>query len=203
MAKRDSFYRVELVVEYTEKGVCAYEDGDETFHTIHHESDDDFGSIYVTPKEAYVKAYELAPAETKLRNEFYDVMDAQKEALKSLRDAFSGYTSIEEPKLEKSRIEFCDEKCVGELTITLEEYDILSKLDHLFNGGRDKFVLTGNGKTFCGVVGRSDHFNWAQLRSSYNPREISGASFSGWNSFDKELFDLFYEIYLGIVEELL
>ena len=203
MAKRDSFFKIELAVEYTQKNICAYEDGDETFHTISHESDDDFGSVYLKPKEAYVKVYKLTPAENKLRNEFYDVLESQKEAFKSFRDAFSGYTTIEEPKLEKSRIEFSSEEFVGELTITLDEYDTLSKLDHLFVGRRDQFVLTGNGKTFCGVVSPSDHFNWAQLRSSYNPREISGASFSGWNSFDKNVFDLFYDIYLGIVEELI
>lgn len=203
MAKRDDFYSLEIKVVYEEHSVCAYEDGDETFHTIHHERDDDFGRVALKYKEAYIKVTKLTPAEGKLRAEFYELKKAQNEAFNALKEAFYPFSKIEEPKLERSRIEFLEEiEELGEIDITKEEYEVLSRLDYYFFGGREKFVIEGNGKTFYGVVPDRTHFNWGQLRSSYNPREICGADYLGWNSLKEDVFELFNELFTSICEDL-
>lgn len=203
MAKRDDFYSLEIKVMYEKSAVCAYEDGDETFHTIHHERDDDFGRVTLKYKEAYIKVSKLTPAEGKLRDEFNELKKTHEETFNQLSIEFWPFSKIEEPKLERSRVEFLEEVTeIGELTITKEEYEVLNRLDRLSFGGRNKFVLTGNGKTFYGVVPYRAHFNWAQLRSSYNPREICGADYLGWNSLKEDVFDLFNELFTSIREDL-
>ena len=203
MAKRDDFYGLEIKVVYEEHSVCAYEDGDETFHTIHHERDDDFGRTSLKYKEAYIKVTKLTPAEGKLRAGFNEVKRAQQEAFNQLSIAFWPFSKIEEPKLERSRVEFLEEvEELGEIDITEDEYNLLSRLKHLFFGGREKFVIEGNGKTFYGVVPEGHFFNWGQLRSSYNPREIYGADYLGWNSLKEDIFELFNELFTSIREDL-
>ena len=205
MAKRDDFYHLEIKVVYEESAVCAYEDGDETFHAIQHERDDDFGGVVRRYKEAYVKVTKLSPAEDKLRREFKELKKAQQEKIDELCASFAPFSKIEEPKLERSRIEFLEEvKKLGEIDITKEEYNLLSRLDHLFFGGLNKFVVEGNGKTFYGVVadGAGAHFDWAQLRSSNNPREICGADYLGANELKEEVFNLFEELFTSICEDL-
>ena len=203
MAKRDDFYSLEIKAIYEETHVCAYEDGDETFHTIQHEKDDDFGRTRLKYKEAYIKVTKLAPAEGKLRAEFNELKRAQQETFNALKEAFYPFSKIEEPKLERSRIEFLEEvEEVGEIDITKEEYEVLSRLKHFFFGGRERFVIEGNGNTFCGIVPDRTHFNWGQLRSSYNPREIYGADYLGWNSLKEDIFNLFNELFTSIREDL-
>ena len=203
MAKRDDFYMLEIKVVYDKTSVCAYEDGDETFHLIPHERDDDFGRVALKYKEAYIKVTKLTPAEGKLRAEFEELKKAHEKTFNQLSIEFWPFSKIEEPKLERSRVEFLEEvEEVCEIDITKEEYEVLRRLDHLFFGGREKFVIEGNGKTFCGVVPNSTHFNWGQLRSSYNPREIYGADYLGWNSLKKDIFDLFNELFTSILEDL-
>lgn len=203
MAKRDDFYGLEIKVIYEETHVCAYEDGDETFHTIQHERDDDFGCTRLKYKEAYIKVTKLTPAEGKLRAEFNELKRAQQETFNALKEAFYPFSKIEEPKLERSRIEFLEEvEEVGEIDITEEEYEVLRRMEYHFFGGREKFVIEGNGNTFCGIVPDRTHFNWGQLRSSYNPREIYGADYLGWNSLKEDIFNLFNELFTSIREDL-
>lgn len=203
MAKRDDFYGLEIKVVYEEHSVCAYEDGDETFHTIHHEADDDFGGVALKYKEAYIKVTKLTPAEGKLRAEFNELKKAHEKTFNQLGIEFWPFSRIEEPKLERSRVEFLEEvEELGEIDITKEEYEVLSRLKCLFFGGREKFVIEGNGKTFYGVVPDRTYFNWAQLRSFYNPREICGADYLGWNSLKEDVFELFKELFTSIREDL-
>ena len=203
MAKRDDFYMLEIKVVYDKTSVCAYEDGDETFHLIPHEKDDDFGRVALKYKEAYIKVTKLTPAGGKLRAEFEELKKAHEKTFNQLSIEFWPFAKIEEPKLERSRVEFLEEvEELGEIDITKEEYEILSRLKHLFFGGREKFVIEGNGKTFYGVVPDRTHFNWAQLRSSYNSREICGADYLGWNSLKEDVFELFNELFTSICEDL-
>lgn len=205
MAKRDSFYGLEIKVVYEESVVCAYEEGDETFHLIHHEREDDYGHVVRKYKEAYIEVSRLTPAEDKLRREFEELEKAQQEKFDELYKAFLPFSEIERPKLERSRIEFLGEvEKLGEIDITKEEYNLLCGLDYLFFGGLSKFVIEGNGNTFYGIVtnGAGAHFDWAQLRSSYNPREISGADYLGLDSLREDVFELFKELFTSICEDL-
>ena len=202
MAKRDDFYGLEIKVVYEQHSVCAYEDGDETFHTIHHEADGDFGGVALKYKEAYIKVTKLTPAEGKLRAEFYELKKAQNEAFNALKEAFYPFSKIEEPKIERSRIEFIpEEETIGELNLTKEEYDFTLGLNKYFSFGRNKFVITGNGKNFLGVVTPKEHFEWAQLRSSYNPREICSSNYI--DGMDRKIYEFFKDFFLSILEELL
>nr|DAI47266.1 MAG TPA: hypothetical protein [Caudoviricetes sp.] len=203
MAKRDSFLKFVVKANYEEKSVCAYEDGDETFHTIKYEKDDDEASVFHVFKNAYVEVYKCFPNEEGIRKEFEKVKEANKEAHNSLKDSFKEFTTLPEIKLEKSKIEFSEEKILGELDLSKEEYSFLAnKESHTF-GGRGNFLITYNGKDFLGVVTSSEHFIWSQLRSEYHPREVQGSTYIDKYGLPEELYNLLYDLFQASLEELL
>ncbi len=203
MAKRDSFLKFVVKANYEEKRVCAYEDGDETFHTIKYEKDDDEASVFHVFKNAYVEVYKCFPNEEGIRKEFEKVKEANKASYNSFKEAFKEFATLPEIKLEKSKIEFSEEKKLGELDLSKEEYAFLAnKESHTF-GGRGKFLITYNGNDFLGVVTNSEHFVWAQLRSEYHPREIQGATYIDKYGLPEDLYNLLYDLFQASLEELL
>lgn len=203
MAKRDSFLKFVVKANYEEKSVCAYEDGDETFHTIKYENTDDEAHVFRAFKNAYVEVYKCFPNEEGIRENFKKVKEANKEAYYSLKENFKEFATLSEIKLEKSKIEFSEEKRLGELDLNKEEYSFLAnKESHTF-GGRGNFLITYNGKDFLGVVTSSEHFVWAQLRSEYHPREIQGATCIDKYGLPENLYSLLYELFQASLEEFL
>lgn len=203
MAKRDSFLKFVVKANYEERTVCAYEDGDETFHTIKYESEEDEAHVFRTFKNAYVEVYRCFPNEAKLREDFNKVKEANKEAYDNLKYSFKEFAILPEIKIEKSKVEFSEEKLLGELDLSKEEYTFLAnKESHTF-GGRGNFLITYNGKEFLGVVTDSEHFVWSQLRSEYHPREIQGATCINKYGLPEDLYNLLYDLFQASLEELL
>lgn len=203
MAKRDSFIRFVVKANFEEKRVCAYEDGDETFHTIKYESEEDEAHVFREFKNAYIEVYKCFPNEENIRKEFEKVKEANKEAYDNLKDSFKEFATLSDVKLEKSNIEFSEEVKIGELDLSKEEYAFLAnKESHTF-GGRGNFLITYNGKDFLGVVTDSEHFIWAQLRSEYHPREVQGATYIDKYGLPEELYTLLYDLFQASLEELL
>lgn len=203
MAKRDSFLRFTVKANFEEKRVCAYEDGDETFHYIKHEKDDDEAHVFSVFKNAYIEVYKCFPNEDNIRKEFDKVKEANKEAYYSLKESFKEFATLPEIKLETSNIEFSEEKKVSELDLSKEEYSFLAnKESHTF-GGRGNFLITYNGKEFFGVVTDSEHFVWSQLRSEYHPREIQGSTYIDKYGLPEDLYNLLYDLFQASIEELL
>lgn len=85
MAKRDSFLKFVVKANYEEKSVCAYEDGDEAFHYIKYEKDDDEAHVFRAFKNAYVEVYKCFPNEEGIRKEFEKVKEANKASYYSLK----------------------------------------------------------------------------------------------------------------------
>ena len=203
MAKRDSFLKFVVKANYEEKSVCAYEDGDETFHTIKYEKDDDEASVFHVFKNAYVEVYKCFPNEEGIRKEFEKVKEANKASYNSFKEAFKEFATLPEIKLEKSKIEFSEEKKLGELDLSKEECAFLAnKESHTF-GGMGNFLITYNGRDFLGVVTKSEHFIWSQLRSEYHPREIQGATYIDKYGLPEDLYNLLYDLFQASLEELL
>lgn len=203
MAKRDSFLRFEVKANFEEKTVCAYEDGDETFHTIKYESEDDEAHVFREFKNAYIEVYKCFPNEDGIRAEFNKVKEANKEAYGNLKDSFKEFATLPEIKLETSKIEFSEEKKMGELDLSKEEYSFLAnKESHTF-GGRGNFLIAYNGKEFLGVVTSREHFVWSQLRSEYHPREVQGATCIDKYGLPEDLYNLLYDLFQASIEELL
>lgn len=203
MAKRDSFLRFAVKANFEEKRVVAYEDGDETFHTIKYESEEDEAHVFREFKNAYIEVSECFPNEEKLREDFNKIKEANKEAYDSFKESFKEFATLPDIKLEKSKIEFSEEKILGELDLSKEEYSFLAnKESHTF-GGRGNFLITYNGKDFLGVVTSSEHFIWAQLRSEYHPREVQGATYIDKYGLPEELYNLLYDLFQASIEELL
>ena len=203
MAKRDSFLKFVVKANYEEKSVCAYEDGDETFHTIKYENTDDEAHVFRVFKNAYIEVYKYLPNEEGIREKFKKVKEANKEAYDSLKENFKEFATLPEIKLEKSKIEFSEEKKLGELDLSKEEYAFLAnKRSHTF-GGMGNFLITFNGKEFLGLVTDSDKFIWSQLRSEYHPREIRGATCIDKYGLPEELYNLLYDLFQASLEELL
>ena len=203
MAKRDSFLRFVVKANFEEKRVVAYEDGDETFHYIKHEKDDDEAHVFREFKNAYIEVYKCFPNEDGIRKEFNKVKEANKEAYDNLKYSFKEFATLPEIKLEKSKVEFSEEKLLGELDLNKEEYTFLAnKESHTF-GGMGNFLITYNGKEFLGVVTESEHFVWSQLRSEYHPREIQGATCIDKYGLPEDLYNLLYDLFQASLEELL
>ena len=203
MAKRDSFLKFVVKANYEEKRVCAYEDGDETFHTIKYEKDDDEASVFHVFKNAYVEVYKCFPNEEGIRKEFEKVKEANKASYNSFKEAFKEFATLPEIKLEKSKIEFSEEKKLGELDLSKEEYAFLANKESHTCGGRGKFLITYNENDFLGVVTNSEHFVWAQLRSEYHPREIQGATYIDKYGLPEDLYNLLYDLFQASLEELI
>ena len=203
MAKRDSFLKFVVKANFEEKRVVAYEDGDETFHTIKYESEEDEAHVFREFKNAYIEVYKCFPNEEKLREDFNKIKEANKEAYDSFKESFKEFTTLPEIKLEKSKIEFSEEKILGELDLSKEEYSFLAnKESHTF-GGRGNFLITYNSKDFLGVVTSSEHFVWSQLRSEYHPREIQGSTCIDKYGLPEDLYSLLYDLFQASIEELL
>ena len=203
MAKRNSFLKFVVKANFEEKRVVAYEDGDETFHTIKYEKDDDKAHVFRELKNAYIEVYKCLPNEAKIREAFGFLKETHKEAYNNLKDSFKEFATLPEIKLEKSKIEFSEEKKLGELDLSNEEYAFLAnKASHTFEG-RGNFLITYNGKEFLGVVTDSDHFVWAQLRSEYHPREVQGSTYIDKYGLPEDLYSLLYDLFQASLEELL
>ena len=203
MAKRDSFLKFVVKANFEEKRVVAYEDGDETFHYIKHEKDDDEAHIFREFKNAYIEVYKCFPNEDGIRKEFEKVKEASKEAYDNLKYSFKEFATLPEIKLEKSKVEFSEEKLLGELDLSKEEYTFLAnKESHTF-GGMGNFLITYNGKEFLGVVTESEHFVWSQLRSEYHPREVQGSTYIDKYGLPEDLYNLLYDLFQASIEELL
>ena len=206
MAKRDSYLKLIVRAEFEEKTVCAYEDGDETFHTIHH-SDACEASTFQGFKRAWVEVYSIFPAEKKLLKEFNDLVASKKDAFYALRDSFSEFYDFPKIEINTSRVEFCEEeRKLGELDLTEEEYDQL-RADKDFFGKRGTFVIAYNGRNFEGLVraghpGFNDKFSWKQLRSEWNPKEISGILREDWDYLSNRDYSLFKDLFEATLSEL-
>lgn len=203
MAKRDSFLKFVVKANFEEKRVVAYEDGDETFHTIKYESEEDEAHVFSVFKNAYIEVYKCYPNEDGIRKEFEKLKEANKEAYDSLKDTFKKFATLPDIKLETSKVEFSEEKLLGELDLSKEEYTFLAnKKSHTFDG-RGNFLITYNGKEFLGVVTSSERFIWSQLRSEYHPREIQRATCIDKYGLPEDLYSLLYDLFQASLEELL
>ncbi len=207
MAKRDSYLKLIVRAEFEEKTVCAYEDGDETFHTIHH-GDACEASTFQVFKRAWVEVYSIFPAEKKLLKEFNDLVASKKDAFYALRDSFSEFYEFPKIEINTSRVEFCEEeRKLGELDLTEEEYDQL-KADKDFFSKRGTFVICYNGKNFNGLAiagqpGFNSKFNWEQLRSEWHPKEISGILREDWDYLKNRDYSLFEDLLEASLSELM
>lgn len=202
MAKRDEYLKLIVRAEFEEKSVCAYEDGDETFHTIHH-GDDCEPSFYKVFKSAWAEVYSVKPAEQKLLKEFNDLVASKKDALYELKDAFSEFYKFPEVEIDTSRVEFCEEETrLGELYLSEEEYhQLMADKDYFKEEGT--FVICYNGKNFTGLThvnsnGNGDKFSWAQLRSDWNPKEVNGIARSQWDYLSNRDYSLFEDLFESV-----
>lgn len=198
MAKRDSFLKFVVKTNFEEKRVVAYEDGDETFHTIKYESEEDEAHVFSVFKNAYIEVYKCFPKEENIRKVFEKVKETNKEVYDSLKDAFKEFATLPEIKFEKSKVEFSEEKLLGKLDLSKEEYILLAnEKSHTF-GSRGIY----NGKDFLSVVTDSEHFVCLQLRSEYHPREVQGAICIDKYGLPEDLNNLLYNLFLASIEEL-
>lgn len=203
MAKRDSFLKFVVKANFEEKRVVAYEDGDETFHYVKHENEEDEAHVFYEFKNAYIEVYKCFPNEDGIKERFNKVKEANKEAYDNLKSSFKEFATLPEIKLEKSKVDFSEEKLLGELDLSKEEYTFLAnKESHTFDG-RGNFLITYNGKEFLGVVTNSDHFVWSQLRSEYHPREVQGSTYIDKYGLPEDLYNLLYDLFQASIEELL